>query len=1631
MFEFLKQCDEFSLYDRAVSCRKTVSDSSFAVMLRVYFEAALKTIYFYEFSCPPEKVETENFNKLLKNSRLMEVVADKYDFDNMPLLNDTVRSLGNRAVHSMAADEISDDQKRVFLKSIYRLGRNIYEVRTGKQLADPDPSEFDRILHSETDREEIRTIEKRYSFEMQAVRKELENAENEGRRAIEEKTALLLENETLRDKLCAAETERSRLRETLQEALTRNIPLDEYKEKCDQLKDAEDRISRFSGDIRVLKGRIERAEKAGNATAVEELNEKNRKLSDQLNAETERRADAEEKLRELSEKFCDRKEVEELRSRLEKMNRAFLEMQEAYEKSKENIARENSTAEQMTPFGRLEKEEQGDQYVREQYQRMKDRLDDLKRQRGKQLEEINDSVPRCPACGKPMSISRNGQSWYCRNWKQDPRCSYAKTPIQPDERGKVNKINACWDQYNRLKEQITPLENSIKDFENLHHIASTKYSLSPDQLDSIKRKEVEFEEYPESFDRDDPETYLFQTLQVPEKVFRDARETGLERYSRFRVMYGKDMTGTACAPDAKERTIYSLILRLLNRGLVLKAGSAVSSMLAEKFAPAGFCRLSDIVDYIAYEKPELAYGAEKDKDFAERVFPEVLGKSWASYVSPQVGYDALLPGCEGDLSGQKTDLLVAGPGKDSRALAVNTGSGRDGRRALSAGGYSVAEIDDKAAAPDSSVTDDFSEKLIQLKDRDVLEVNLRYLVAVKLQHQLAVAIVKALEKGYIPSCSGFSVQISSTLYTQAEAEYILDAAIMEVEELIGRYSALYGFSLPCDLKNASGNPVKLSIGDGEPGFSGITIRDCFLNYNYLCRIEPFDESVKPYAEVEESTLTYFLNYIFGFDRFREGQVEAIRRILAHKDSIVLLATGAGKSLIYQLTGYLVPGMVVVISPLKSLISDQICNLTERNGINNITGIVSSSGKDGKELRRTAAMHMKNSMTSLLYISPERMQIPEFRSDIGDMLKCNSVYAVAVDEAHCVSEWGHDFRPAYLAIGKNTREVFSRGGRHPVLVALTGTASKNVLEDIQRTLKITNEDAVIWPETFDRNELHYSVTECSCEEKIDNLTYMLRNDIPEFFGMDAEKLSERHEEDTYAGIVFTPYTKGKSKQYAADSILEKLKESVGNYSIDRYYSTKPDGWDDRTWEEKIATTAKEFRGNRVNLLVATKAFGMGIDKENIRYVIHNGIPASLESYYQEAGRAGRDRKAADCVILFSDCSPDVSAQLLNPQLSLEDLRKEFASHPETKDDVSVQMYFHLRQYQGVEKETATLLKLLDLAAEGSRTAEKICGIGLEDAETKEVFSDAERRDNGRMIAQGIVRLINLGVVNDYEFDYRTQQFTLHLSGCSTADMKRSFLSYVGTFDEADKNVLEKELSNLKDCDESKVLLAKRLISYTYEKIETGRRRQLINMYELARSVAGKTAMEQDIEVRHQLNNYFSTPSSSDSDPVNEIASAGKVRMPVAWNLFGVVKGKHEFSKKEEKRAAEMAGRAIHELESSMGSRPDLIMVKDICQIVSGTYSAAGIAGDLAAIDSNARKRYRLSDSVTNKAVGVMYNLALNTDIMLFDAMVSAMCAYKKVNRPEMLGEIMKNEWLSEENRNYVVLAYYEERIAKFR
>ena len=518
----------------------------------------------------------------------------------------------------------------------------------------------------------------------------------------------------------------------------------------------------------------------------------------------------------------------------------------------------------------------------------------------------------------------------------------------------------------------------------------------------------------------------------------------------------------------------------------------------------------------------------------------------------------------------------------------------------------------------------------------------------------------------------------------------------------------------------------------------------------------------------EEVLIYFLQNIFRKQHFREGQLPILSRALSNKTTIGLLPTGGGKSLTYQLAAILQPGVTIVVDPLVSLMVDQYEGLVKQRI--DVSACINSTQE--REEKTFHLGRLQNGELQFMFLSPERFMMEDFREELLKMTRRNNVYFAygVIDEVHTVSEWGHDFRPAYLQLGRNmTRFMETSSGSDISIIGLTATASFDVLADVERELTLGGQmsldsDAIVRPEMSEREELTYRIVEVKADFsqfKLISSSYVvslnkwgLRDHVSEAkrielgqllsqIPFDIEKINNSNKNGNLTITNYSPidfYNANDMGMYENAGIvfcsvrtgLDGVNDRINPWHIKQGLSTyitslSPKyvvgtfvGGDNPTGDMNA------FMSNKLNIMVATKAFGMGLDKSNVRYTININHPSSIESYVQEAGRAGRDKKVSISYLLYEsteyiELSVENIADALgtnNPFPWLNNYKDHFvlttdfrglcmqhnltsAQTQQLEDsftpfkqnvDKSIEMYFHTNSFRGSFKEKVILSEL---------------------------------------------------------------------------------------------------------------------------------------------------------------------------------------------------------------------------------------------------------------------------------------------------------------------------------------------------
>ena len=975
--------------------------------------------------------------------------------------------------------------------------------------------------------------------------------------------------------------------------------------------------------------------------------------------------------------------------------------------------------------------------------------------------------------------------------------------------------------------------------------------------------------------------------------------------------------------------------------------------------------------------------------FLKRWVPEVLGPEAGHWFTPQAPLDTLLEAAGlGDGSGaRRCDFLFCHPA-DQFAVEIDgpehDPADRVRDRELRDVGIDVVRVtNDEVMRGRGPALDRIQERcraaleaFPPAGDSEPAALAIECAKASKVQFALA----RAVEYGWLTGGADWRVTVTGA--GAAAAGGVTDAL-----EMIAALDALYGTrtapstctvhagdnppviwpadatdrseaSEPATPANASdelriavefdSSPFDAIDRTGEPDF---IIRPASIPPPMATR-QSYDPDRRPavaetYADAHRA-LTLFLRNIFRKRSFRPFQGEAILNTLKQNDSVVLLPTGGGKSIVYQLSGLLQPGVTLVVDPINALIDDQLHGLREY-GVDLAVGI---TGELSRRRREHLLHRMERDQFIFVLHSPEQLQTPRFRAALTSLAESSVVNLAVIDEAHCVSEWGHDFRPSYLNLGKTLRNIGTGGARDggPRLLALTGTASRAVLRDMLNDLDIDRgSDALVRPDSFDRPELEFQIRRTSPREDARSVLRGTMNGLPRKLKGRESDFFRPNGPKTAAGIVFVPDATGKPYGVRA---TQQTVQKVSAAEVTVYSGRDPDdGAPERSyeWTRTKKENAAAFKNNEVAVLVATNAFGMGIDKPNIRYTVHFGMPMSLESLYQEAGRAGRDRRHALSTVIFSEYDTVRSDRLLDPKIDIDEMRRRYneeAGDRRTGDDVTRAVWRHLRNYKGIKREVAavdSLLRKFKNLSANLRTEVPFTEKGTKNATEKAIY-----------------QLVKVGIIQDYEADFGGKKFIVHTATYDRTACRTRILDYIratspGQGEAFRQKLAETEAANTR---EEIVALTRALVEFTYDEVERSRRRSMMEAVQLGRHATN------DAEIRRRVLDYLQ--EGLGSEYIRELLAAETVKFPPWWNLVRRVKNEME--------AGELRGLCIRALESQP-DHPGLLLARAVAETMCADHDDTTTRQSIAAALAAAKQKYAISEREIDAAVDVLFDLSL--------------------------------------------------------
>jgi len=1034
-----------------------------------------------------------------------------------------------------------------------------------------------------------------------------------------------------------------------------------------------------------------------------------------------------------------------------------------------------------------------------------------------------DKEPKCPKCGAKMKIKTARSGPYIG--KQFYGCS---------------TYPACKGIINIDSQEVQQVETGDD---------SEQYQLT---------REFHAREFYKNY-----EVSFFQSVaateSVVESLLRKKNNANYKNYfSQWRLDYPSPEEHDT--PNDKYENILALIEKILCRGTITLLSKKTEDELHNIFS----VDKDTLTDFEFTDKfslllsgmarDEIEFDSNEEGQFYELLARAIPGGEISKWVIPQASLLSLIENNSDEVlqKGYRVDFLFHHPSLTSpKIFEVDGEQHKESKtedehrdKKLKEKGFDVHRFSAKKIreAPDSVIAEikKILEPIIAFtKKKNPDNKGDQLIVAGRLIHQIQLTILRAMIVNQLrldnqPSWKIFCDLKELDIFKKEQAELVVKLAINDFIELLDNTQKLYDAGLVIKeidsvdlLLDNNIDSINIMFSSTYSGSKNYYISEFNLPFNISFHSLAISGTRFPIPDYKN--LQYFLNYIFHKEDFWEGQVEAITRAFQGKDTVVLLPTGAGKSIAFQLASILLPGRAIIIEPIIALMNDQIDNL-KSYGIDRVTAITSEI--KSPEVKKKIINRFGHGDYLFAYMSPERLQSANFRESLSGLTTHTSISVIVIDEAHCVSEWSHDFRTAYLNSGRTARQYCKKDDHTPPILALTGTASLSVLKDVQRELVIDFE-SIITPKSFGRDELNFGIIIAPSSEKRSKLFKLISELLPKKFKKTQHRLLQPKGKETFSGLVFSMTVNGK---YGVKQIADELKTKTGQECL-IYSTTAPDGEDKRNWPKKKNESAYRFTSNQVSLMACTKAFGMGIDKPNIRYTIHYGLPASIESFYQEAGRAGRDRRKSYCYIILSNDNKEKNNELLNPATDIKKI-SDFVDSSMPNDDIKRLFYFHDIAFSGIESELDVVKKIImeigDLTKEQDIT---IMADGNPDAKEKAIH-----------------RLTIIGFLSDYTVKHgKMVSFQIRTTGAEKTELIKSYCDYVSTYLESRAKIEKDKAEKLNDLTYENFIveLTRLLITFIYEVIENQRRRAINEMLQIAE---GETDSE---SIKRRILDYLET------------------------------------------------------------------------------------------------------------------------------------------------------------------------------
>ena len=1081
----------------------------------------------------------------------------------------------------------------------------------------------------------------------------------------------------------------------------------------------------------------------------------------------------------------------------------------------------------------------------------------------------------------------------------------------------------------------------------------------------------------------DNQVAIFQSNQQAACIVDAAYSEQIDRSvlalgSQWRLEFPPPKPGSQLTPE--ERTLLSIVQKLATRGTFSYTTPALEEFIFDRAGlreiPQGSLEpaMRAAVADLTYPHRPGSFDSDEEQQFSGWF----LGQDSQWSILEQVDFASLQQRGASDLrDASRVDFLLVSPKGEAVAVeidgqqhAASTEADQARDSALAQAGIPVIRIPAADVRGGGQTLENHLRRIMSSAHTDQADPALLLAIRLgKLAHQAQVAIVQALLGGWLPINGpwriGFEFPSPSAVNPDLAAD-TFEAAAQNCAELLQRVCNLYGegHGLPMV---STGPSKSIAEPDIVVRFSGANQHNSaapvfsVADIRFPGTVAAPRTNAKPMNADSPSRddMQYFLQYLFRKEDFREGQWETIDRTLRGLDSIVLLPTGGGKSIAFQLSALLRPGCCVVVDPIISLIEDQIDNL-HKVGIDRCLEV---TGQVNREIRRESIQQMANFL--FVYMAPERFQSQEFREGLRLLTVSVPISEIAIDEAHCVSEWGHDFRTSYLRLGSNARDYCTSQGHIPPVVALTGTASRMVLKNIQLDLGIREFDAVITPKTFNREELDFIAIQSSIDEAEAGLKGFLER-LPGEFGLPKGGFFTTAGNNTQSVIVFTPTINGKK---GTDPTARELGKHL-RIRIETYSGRPPKGIPEDQWNNVKMANAKKFKHNEISVLVATNAYGMGIDKPNVRSTVHFGLPPSIEAFYQEAGRAGRDQSRALCGVVFT-ANADSHA-LLDAATPIEVTTEALSNTPyPEQDDVLQALWFHNQSFKGVTEEQRRL----------ETTVRSLGNMGQERSVT---LTWDDKTVAG--IEKSLYRLSVVGVVSDYTKDFNARTFTVRLAKVDHEHIVENLSEYISNYQVSLANNARNNLSEQthQPIQDFVVGAGAKLIEFVYDHVEKSRRRALFEMLQAAQAAAGNPSKGNQV-LRERVLRHLEW--SEFDDVLQRVVDSNQGGLDAVAGVFDQV---------DTPTAAGTLRGAVGRRLESYPDQPGLLLIRGVAEALARDSKQDTLRQDIQAALTYATSTYRIDRETIAGAFGEAIRTGSGKG-QTGEAIVAAITAHESLDR----------------------------------